>query len=54
VAGGSLEPVIDSRFELLDAAKADDHLDTQRQFGRIVLLVNVIAEGISPRGRHRA
>lgn len=36
---GDLVPVIDSRFNLQDAAEADDHLDGQRQLGRVVLLV---------------
>lgn len=39
VARGALEPVIDTRFELSNAAEADDHLDAQGQFGRVVLYV---------------
>lgn len=39
VAKGALEPVIDSRYRLHDAALADERLDANQQFGRIVLLV---------------
>lgn len=40
VAAGELDPVIDRRFPLADAAAADDHLDAQRQFGRVVLTLD--------------
>ena len=40
VAQGALEPVIDTRFELSNAAAADDHLNAQGQFGRVVLYVD--------------
>lgn len=40
VAKGALEPVIDSRYRLHDAALADERLDANQQFGRIVLLVD--------------
>lgn len=40
VAHGTLEPVIDSRYRLHEAGQADDHLDANRQFGRVVLLVD--------------
>lgn len=39
VARGDLDPVIDRTFPLRDAAMADDHLDAQQQFGRVVLTV---------------
>ena len=39
VAQGSLDPVIDSVYVLSDAAMADDHLDAQQQFGRVVLRI---------------
>lgn len=38
-AAGTLDPVIDRRYPLRDAAAADDHLDAQEQFGRVVLVV---------------
>jgi NADPH:quinone reductase-like Zn-dependent oxidoreductase len=34
-----LHPVVDSTFTLERAAEADDHLDAQAHFGRVVLLV---------------
>lgn len=40
VADGRLNPVVDSTYELSDAAEADDHLDAQHQFGRVVLVMN--------------
>jgi NADPH:quinone reductase-like Zn-dependent oxidoreductase len=39
VADGLLDPVVDSTFPLRSAAEADDHLDAQHQFGRVVLVV---------------
>ena len=39
VADGRLEPVIDAVYPLEAAARADDHLDAQEQFGRVVLSV---------------
>lgn len=39
VATGDLTPVIDREYPLIDAALADDHLDTGEHFGRIVLRV---------------
>jgi acryloyl-coenzyme A reductase len=39
VADGRLEPVIDAVYPLDEAARADDHLDAQAQFGRVVLSV---------------
>lgn len=39
VGKGVLDPVVDSRFPLRSAAAADDRLDANRQFGRIVLQV---------------
>jgi NADPH:quinone reductase-like Zn-dependent oxidoreductase len=35
---GKLKPVIDSTFPLQDAARAHEHLEARRQFGRVVLL----------------
>ena len=40
VANGELSPVIDREYPLIDAALADDHLDTGKHFGRIVLRVD--------------
>jgi acryloyl-coenzyme A reductase len=40
VARGELTPVIDREYPLIDAALADDHLDTGEHFGRIVLRVD--------------
>jgi acryloyl-coenzyme A reductase len=39
VAAGELDPVIDRVYPLRDAAAADEHLDAQEQFGRVVLAV---------------
>ncbi|MBH0130104.1 zinc-binding dehydrogenase [Salinibacterium sp. NK8237] len=39
VADGSLNPVIDRIYPLENAADADNHLDAQGQFGRVVLAV---------------
>jgi NADPH:quinone reductase-like Zn-dependent oxidoreductase len=39
VAAGELEPVIDRVYPLHEAAAADEHLDAQEQFGRVVLSV---------------
>jgi len=33
-----LKPVIDSSYPFAEAAKADDHLDTGQQFGRVILV----------------
>ena len=38
VAAGTLKPVIDSSYPFAEAAKADDHLDTGQQFGRVILV----------------
>lgn len=38
-ATGALDPVIDSRYDLRDAAAADDHLEARQQFGRVILRV---------------
>ncbi len=40
VAAGTLDPVIDSSYPLRDAAAADEHLDSNKMFGRIVLRVD--------------
>jgi acryloyl-coenzyme A reductase len=40
VAAGELDPVIGGRYPLHDAALADDQLDAQRHFGRILLTVD--------------
>lgn len=40
VAEGALQPVIGSRYALRDAAAADDHLEAQTGFGRVLLLVD--------------
>jgi acryloyl-coenzyme A reductase len=39
VAMGALDPIISERFTLRDAARADDYLEGQHQFGRVVLTV---------------
>lgn len=39
VAVGELDPVIDRVYPLHEAAAADEHLDAQEQFGRVVLSV---------------
>ena len=40
VADGSLNPVVDSVYSLSEAALADDHLDAQKQFGRVLLRID--------------
>jgi len=40
VADGRLQPVIDAVYPLEEAARADDHLDAQEQFGRVLLRVD--------------
>lgn len=39
VADGKIEPVVDRRFPLRDAALGDDHLDARKQFGRVIIAV---------------
>jgi NADPH:quinone reductase-like Zn-dependent oxidoreductase len=39
VAAGELDPVIDRVYPLREAAAADEHLDAQEQFGRVILSV---------------
>lgn len=45
-AAGTLDPVIDSRYALRDAALADEHLDAQKQFGRVILRVGTTDDGM--------
>ena len=40
VASGELDPVVGGRYALRDAALADDQLDAQQHFGRILLTVD--------------
>ena len=40
VAAGTLNPVIDSTFPLREAAAADELIDANKMFGRIVLRVD--------------
>ena len=40
VADGALDPVVDSTYLLSDAAAADERLDSDTMFGRIVLRVD--------------
>jgi acryloyl-coenzyme A reductase len=58
VAAGELTPVVDREYPLIDAALADDHLDTGEHFGRIVLRVDTTQtdarQGSSVAGRQLA
>ena len=38
VAAGKLQVVIDSTFPLRDAAKAHQHIEDRKAFGRVVLI----------------
>ena len=50
VGEGRIDPVIDSRFPLSDAAAAEDHLAARAQFGKIVLVPDSVLTAVPADG----